>query len=412
MSSKNKKSDSTNIAVILYKSKTLSNGEHPLMLRVTQNRKRKYHSLGKSCQEKFWDSKNNRPKKSHPNFRVLKACISKKLAAYEDQIYELNKDEKDFTPDTLIQTIEKPQRKATVLDFFKEVIERLIASKQVGNAAIYKDTGNCLKKCFKGKDFAFSEIDHSFLIKFETYQRKNGNSENGISVRFRTLRALFNKAIQENIAKVSSYPFDKFKIAKFDTSTRKRALTRENLKEIEALEIDEDSSLYNAQQYFLFSYYSLGINFVDMANLKWENILNDRIFYKRAKTGKELNFKLRDETLKIINYWKPLTGRISDNYVFPILNKTIHNTPTQINNRVHKVITSVNKNLKEIGKRIGLATPLTTYVARHTFATVLKRSGVETAIISQAMGHKTEAITQTYLKSFENDIVDAAQNNL
>jgi integrase len=103
---------------------------------------------------------------------------------------------------------------------------------------------------------------------------------------------------------------------------------------------------------------------------------------------------------------------VQGDYIFPILNKEIHITPTQKHNRIHKVLTRVNKELKNIGKALAIEVSLTSYVARHTFATVLKSSGVNTAVISEAMGHQTEAITQTYLKSFENSIIDEAMEHL
>ncbi len=402
----------TTVAVILYKSKELANGEYPLVLRITKNRKRKYKYLSISCPEKLWDAENNRPKRSHPDKRKLDSIIAKTIAGYKDQIYDLEREGKDFTADTLFQSVQKPKRKISVLDFFEEIIKRLVASRMVGNAGVYKDCKGVLKKFIGGKDITFSDIDYAFLIKFETHMRKNGNTETAMSVRFRTLRALFNKAIQENVIVESAYPFKKFKIGKFDVSTRKRAITREDIKEIEGLEIAEKSTMFEARQYFLFSYYGLGINFIDIATLKWKNVLKDRIFYKRAKTGKEINFKLLPESTEFINYWRPITGGNSENYVFPILDRTKHETPTQIDNRVQKVLKRVNKDLKQIGKDIKLETPLATGVARHTFATVLRRSGVSTAIISQAMQHKSEQITNIYLKSFENDDVDAAQGNL
>ena len=140
--------------------------------------------------------------------------------------------------------------------------------------------------------------------------------------------------------------------------------------------------------------------------------MNGRIFYKRANTGNDLNFNLPPPALVIIEYWKPEQKPHRDEYIFPILNSNIHLTPLQRHNRIHKVLTRVNRDLKAIGIEVGIETPLTSYVARHTFATVLKRSGVATAIISEAMGHQTEAITQTYLKSFENSIIDEAMGHL
>lgn len=403
----------TTVNVILYKSKTLSNGEHPLMVRVSKNRVRKYISLGLSCDPKHWDAKTNLPKKSHPKKEVIESIISKAISTYKDKVIDFKHEGKDFTPDVLIAVAGKKVKKTTVFKYFEDRIERLRASNQIGNADVYKDTYNQLKNFTTDKDITFSQLDFDFLLKFETFFRSKELSDNAISVRFRTLRALFNSAIDEGYTKKDNYPFDKFKISeRFNTKTQKRAITKADIKRIEALKIKEGSTSFEAQKYFMFSYYGQGINFVDMAGLKWKNILGGRIFYKRAKTGSELSFSLNQPALEILEYWKPLTKRSDESYVFPILNELIHKTATQKSNRVQKVLTRVNRYLKLMGKELGIETPITTYVARHTFATVLKRSGVATAIISEAMGHHTEAITQTYLKSFENSIIDEAMGHL
>ncbi|TKC00180.1 site-specific integrase [Pedobacter cryophilus] len=403
----------TTIKAILFKSKTLSNGEHPIMLRVTKNRVRKYISLGISCHSKDWNEKDNLPKKSHPHKSIIDKIISKKVAEYNDALMNLKSEDKDFTPDVLINKASKPISKITVFNFFEQKIQQLKDAKQIGNSKVYNDTRNKLKKFLDNKDITFSQIDYNFLLKFETSLKADGLSDTGISVRMRTLRALFNAAIEENYAKRDNYPFHKFKITeRYNTKTQKRAITKEELKKIEALVFKQGSSEFEAQQYFLFSYYGQGINFVDVAHLKWVNLIDGRIYYKRAKTGTELNFKLPAPALKIIEFWRISNNPPKDDYIFSILNKQTHITPTQQHNRIHKVLTRVNQDLKEIGKMAEIGIPLTSYVARHTFATVLKKSGVSTAIISESMGHQTEAITQTYLKSFENSIIDEAMENL
>lgn len=404
--------NTTTIKGVLYKSKTLANGEYPIMLRITKDRKRKYISLGISCPLNLWDEKKNAPKRNHPHKDLIEKIIDNQVKEYKEKQLELKAENKEFTAVSLAAKVGSKSKKATVFQYFEEVINRLILSKAIGNANTYKDTYRSLKAYLNDKDITFSELDYSLLIGYETYLRKKGLAETSMAVYFRNLRALFNKAIKENVAKPQHYPFKQFQISKFDLSTRKRAITKEEIKRIEGLQLESGSVLNEARQYFLFSYYGSGINFIDMANLKWKNIVGHRLYYNRAKTGKELSFKLLDPAIKILDYWRPLTGQDQNNYVFPILNLSKHLTPQQIDNRVHKVITRVNKRLKELSAIAGLNVPLTTYVARHTFATVLKKSGINTAVISEAMGHQTEAITQTYLKSFENEILDEATQHL
>lgn len=159
---------------------------------------------------------------------------------------------------------------------------------------------------------------------------------------------------------------------------------------------------------FVFSYFCGGINFTDMANLTTENLVDGRLNYIRQKTGKKINLPLQEIALKII-------ARYADNdrgYLFPILDKREHKTPQQKHNRIHKMIGKVNLNLREIATLAGVSAYLTTYVARHSFATILKRSGVNIGIISESLGHSDLTTTQIYLDSFENSQIDEAMKNL
>ena len=147
-----------------------------------------------------------------------------------------------------------------------------------------------------------------------------------------------------------------------------------------------------------------------MSLLKYCDIQNGRIYYTRGKTGKIMNCKLNEEAEKIISKYD--RESTTEDYIFPILNRNIHNTERQILNRVHKVLGHINACLQQLSKELGLQIPLTTYVARHTYATVLKRSGVNIALISESLGHSDISTTQIYLDSFENSQIDEAMKNL
>ena len=146
---------------------------------------------------------------------------------------------------------------------------------------------------------------------------------------------------------------------------------------------------------------------MDMAYLTSKNIVGGRLIYTRRKTGKLINLPLSSEALSVLEV-KNNTG---GNYLFPILSSS-HKTEQMKLNRLHKVITKVNRVLKQIGKELNLSVKLTTYVARHSFATVLKREGVSTSIICETLGHSSEKVTQIYLDSFENSQIDEAMSKL
>jgi len=396
--------------VVLFISKTLKNGEHPLMIRMIQDRKPTYKSVGISCKKEWWDDINNRPHKRHPNRIEVDILINRKLQEVNTKILSLKNEDLELNPEQILSSNQKtPHLKTTVFHFFTETTERLIKSNRVGNANVFKDAQRALEKYRNQKDMTFRAIDLVFLNHFEEHLRERNVTENSISVYMRTLRALYNKAIIEGVVKKEHYPFGQYKISKLNTKTRKRALSKEDLNKLLELGIEKESKLFLAQQYFIFSFYTMGTNLVDMAHLKWSNIENGRLMYIRAKTGKHYNIKLLPPAQIIIDYFKQIA---TSEYIFPILHPTKHSTATQIDNRITKISKEVNKGLKKIALLCEIEGILTFYVARHSWATMLKRNGISTSIISEAMKHDTERTTQVYLDSFNNDILDLANESL
>lgn len=399
-------------SVVCYKSKTLSNGENPLMLQVTKDGKRKYQSLGISINPKFWDFAKNKPKPHCPNREYIQKIILDKQAELQKRMLELNSEQKEYTTTTLLNDESKKFELKTVSDFYQKLIEEYKANNKCGNRLIYKGSYNSLKVFTNDKlDIPFSAIDIAWLNKYEKWLRSKGNEETTMSLLFRTLRSTYNKAIKAKCARKSDYPFDEFRISKFDVRTQKRAIAK-----TEVLKFTKEVSPIGKRQYvqlskdiFMFSYLCGGINFTDIANLTKTNIVEDyRLQYTRQKTGKLIKLGLSEEAMKIIEQYAPE----SKGYLFPILDIKIHKTPLQKQNRIHKILGKVNINLKLIAAQLGVEGNLTTYVARHSFASVLKKSGVNIALISEALGHSDLSTTQIYLDSFDNEQVDEAMKNL
>lgn len=400
------------VSVVCYKSKTLSNGENPLMLQVSKGGKRKYQSLGISILPRYWDFTRNKPKPNCPNKEYIQKIILDKQRELQQRMLELNVEQKEYTTTTLLNNENTKFELKTVIEFYRELIEQYTHEDKCGNRLIYKSSFNSLKAFTKGKvDIPFSDIDASWLTKYEKWLRSKGNKETTMSLMFRTLRSAYNKAIESKCARKSDYPFDEYKINKFDTKTQKRAIAKK-----EVLKFTKEVGNIGKRQYvqlskdiFMFSYLCGGINFTDIANLTKENIIEGkRLHYIRQKTGKLIKLGLSDEAMQIIERY----ANESKGYLFPILNIKIHKTPLQKQNRIHKILGKVNINLKLIAAQLGIEGNLTTYVARHSFASVLKKSGVNIALISEALGHSDLATTQIYLDSFDNEQVDEAMKNL
>lgn len=393
--------------VVCYKSKILANGEHPLMLRVCKDGKKTYRSLGISVNPKHWSFSKNAPKASCPNREQILKIIIAKQAELQSRVLTLKSEQKDYTASSLLKSQNDKFTPKTVGEFYLELIEEYTRTEHCGNRLIYKGSYNSLKVFNKGKlDIPFSHIDTEWLVKYEKWLRSKGNKETTISLLFRTLRSAYNKAIQAKCARKSDYPFDDYKINKFDTTTQKRAIAKTDILEIKECQPKESKRQYMdlSRDIFMFSYLCGGINFTDIANLTTENITNGRLHYVRQKTGKTISIGLSDEAYTILSKYE--NG--ANGYLFPILDKSFHKTAQQKQNRIHKILVKVNANLKELANQLGIEANLTTYVARHSFASVLKKSGTNIAIISEALGHSDLATTQIYLDSFDNEQVDNA----
>jgi integrase/ribosomal protein L39E len=397
------------VKVILAKHKKLSNGEIPIWLRITKDRKISYLTIGQNTKLEWWDEKERLPNKKHPNQLILETLIAKKVAEAKKLIMESELDEKNYSAEDIVVKTKKEGGVTSIFKFYDEVIDRLKKANKVGNAHVYRDSRKALYNFRDGKDILFKNLSPTILNKMEEYFLGENVSENSISVYMRTLRSLYNKAILEGHARKDHYPFDTYKISKLNTKTKKRAITKDLMQKIIDLKLDGGTIEWHSKNYFLFSYYNMGINLVDIAHLKIKNIENGRLKYNRMKTGKEYNIKILPPALVILEYY--LSKQASE-YIFPILNDKVHLTPAQIHTRIKKVLKQVNGGLKEIAKSCKIDVHLTTYVARHSWATILKKSGVSTSIISEAMKHDTEKTTQVYLDSFENDIIDEANQRL
>ena len=400
------------VEVICYKVRPLKNGEFPLMLRITQSRKRKYVSIRMSVQERFWDFDKNKPKRNCPNKESIEKLIASKITEYNTLIVDMTADQREYTPQSLVQALENKVQTRTVGEMYNALITDMKKSNHLGNLAVYKYSRDSLLKYTRNRlDISFRDIDLTWLKRYEEWLHARGCKDTTVSQLFRTLRSVFNKAIEQGVIKQEVYPFKRFKLSKLDVSTQKRAITKEDVQKILALDLS-DTCFYMelAKDMFLFSYFGAGINFTDIALLRFADLKDGRIQYIRKKTGKPINFPLNEIAHEIINkYASPFWD--NDDYIFPVLHKDTHKTEVQKRNRIHKALGNVNKRLKEIGTMTGIDA-LTTYVARHTFATVLKRSGVNVAIISESLGHSDLATTQIYLDSFENSQIDEAMQNL
>lgn len=395
------------VKVLCYKSKTLANGEHPLMLCVCKDRKRKFQSLGISIHPSHWDFKKNEPNELCPNRDEITLLIQQKLYELKKAILSKKIEGKEFTASTLLENDKtRTSLHNNVGECFRYYINLLKEEERLRYAGMYEVSYNSFIKYSGTLDIPFSDIDSSWLKKYEVWMLKQNLAVNTVGTRIRHLRVIFNLAIERGIIKNDCYPFHSYKVSKMSAKTAKRALTKEDIMRVIAYK-GKTSMEILALDLFSFSYFSAGINFIDMAYLTRDNIKESQLEYYRAKTKKKIVIPLQKKAIEIIAKYADTSAV----YIFPIFS-SFHKTDVQKANRLHKVLAKVNTALKRIGEELCLPQKLTTYVARHSFATVLKRAGVSTSIISESLGHSSEKITQIYLDCFENSQMEEALSHL
>jgi len=402
------------VAPILYTSKKLSNGEHPIMIRLTLKGKRKYIGLGVNCKASCWDEVNNLPSKKHPQQKELVILINDLVNTISKKIYSAENSNIILTLEELAQSIENKTSSPTqsLSAYIDQICEILKADGKIETNNIFRSTKNAWTKFFKKEIFHFEDINPKSIHDFEQAGERRGNMPSTTFLYLRTVKTIINMAKREKICGPEYDPFQNYSFAKFRRiKTRKRAISREDFRKIEELELDEKSRLFHSRNYFIFSFYAGGINFVDLAQLKWANIEKNQLFYTRKKTNELINVPLMGQAVKILEIYKRFSNCKKDDFIFPILS-AIHSTSISITNRLHKVNHQINQDLQQIGETLKLDVKLTTYVARHTFATVLKKEGISVSIIGQALGHEDEKTTRIYLDSFGSDIMQQAFEKL
>lgn len=364
-------------------------------LRITFNRKPKYFSTGIDLTKEEFINRNKD--------RKLKA-VNLRLNEIEQRAEHIIDSLQPFSFESFQRKLlNNSSQGSNVYRIFQEQITDLRKQQRIKNAAAYEGAMNSLKK-FK-PELKLSEITVEFLRKFQQWHIDRGNSISTVGIHVRQLRAIYNLAVKEELVDKSDSPFrrDRYVIPKGLNS--KRALT---ITEVGLLfnYQPKTSSERKALDFWKFAYLCSGMNFIDIARLKFSNLDGDTIRYIRKKTQntkattEHITVPVRKEVLPIIEKWGN-NPEDKSNYVFPILRRG--ENAVQDNYRLTEFRDWVNKYTKKISASLGISKKVTSYVARHSFATVLHRNSVDTLMIQGLMGHSNMSVTQQYLADFEID---------
>ncbi len=387
------------ISSILDQRRELKEGTFPVKIRVTFKRERKYYSTGKNLSIEEW----KKLPESRSNKQIsVRTDIQFSFDKVKNAVIELEHDD-NFSFTTLNTHLGQNSVDYTLGTAFQTKIDSLLSESRIGSYNYYNDSLKAIED-FAGKKIPLERVTIDWLKKFEKHLLATGRNYTTVGMRCRAIRSIMNDALASGVIKEKQYPFGRGKYEIPTGQGRKLALTLQQIKKLVTYKDGSEATEHYRDLWF-FSYLCNGINFADLITLKYANIHNDEIYFIRSKTinasrvKKEINAIITPEMKMIMDKWGN-KDKSPDSYIFGFLNGD--ETPLEIKKRVRDVISNCNRHLRKIGKAIGIER-LSTYTARHSYATVLKRSGANIAYISESLGHSDLKTTENYLASFEKE---------
>lgn len=284
--------------------------------------------------------------------------------------------------------------------FMKEQIGRLESMKRMRTSETYTATYRSFMRFMDNKDVAIDEFDEKLMGEYENFLKMTGAGLNTVSFYMRIMRAVYNRAVDEGITD-QRYPFKK--VYTGIARTVKRALRFDDIRRIKNVDLSNEPNLAFARDMFMFSFYTRGMSFVDMSFLSKSNLSGGVLSYCRRKTGQRLDIKWEKCMQEIVERYDACGP-----YILPIV------SPDKGDERLQyrQCQCRINAYLKRLGRMMGFLHPLTMYVARHSWASVAKSRNVPLSIISEGMGHDSDATTRIYLASIEASRIDEANSSI
>ena len=318
------------------------------------------------------------------------------VARLEKVVRLLETEHRRFTADDVITMFHKQTKDSSLLNFMHGVIAQLKQLGKIRTSETYTATLKSFMAFRDEQDVPLDGVTSDMMLMYEAYLKARGVRMNTISFYMRILRAVYNRAVEKGLT-TQNNPFRH--VYTGVDKTVKRAIPIKAIKALKELDLSMNPTLDFARDMFIFSFYTRGMSFIDMAYLKKSDIKNGILTYRRRKTGQELSIKWEKCMAEIVAKYP----ENKTDFLLPII-KESDNERRQYDNALHLV----NYRLKELSTMLKLQRPLTMYVARHSWASAAKAKNVPLSVISEGMGHDSEATTQIYLASLETSVVDKA----
>ena len=328
---------------------------------------------------------------------MLKSRMDTDLRRLRSCICMLEKKKTSFTVQQILELYVAPGEEYGFLLYGKMLLDELRKIGKWRTADTYSKALSSLEHYLgEQADIPLSEMDSYVMVGYESWLKGNGLCPNSTSYYMRNLRAIYNRAVEQGLVQ-QQYPFKQ--VYTGVEKTRKRAVSLHVIRDIRDIKLEKESQIW-ARDLFMFSFYTRGMSFVDMVFLKKKDLQNGILSYRRNKTGQRLYIKWEKPMQDILDRY----DTADTPYLLPIIQNNGIDEWKQYHNEVHRI----NRNLKTVGQLIGLSVPLTTYVARHAWASIAQSKNIALSVISEALGHDSEQTTRIYLASLDTAVVDKA----
>lgn len=302
-----------------------------------------------------------------------------------------------LSADDIVEEFKLYRSRYSLFRFMESVIMNLKECGKIRTAETYTASLQSFSRFRRGRDLMLDEITPDLIQAYEAYLRARGAVPNTTSFYMRILRAVYNRAVESEAIEQRN-PFRH--VYTGTERTIKRAIPIAAISRIKNLELPRGSKMDFARDMFMLSFYLRGMSFVDMAFLRKKDRADNHVTYRRRKTGQRLDIAWTKEMQSIVEKYPPNPTQ----YLLPILTNPLSDERSTYRNRA----SCINRQLKTIARMTNLKIPLTLYCARHSWASAARTKGIPVSIISEGMGHDSEATTQIYLASLETSVIDRA----
>ncbi|MCE9164018.1 MULTISPECIES: tyrosine-type recombinase/integrase [Bacteroidaceae] len=387
-----------------FRASSSSTKEGTLFYQVIHKRVPRQIHTGYKLYPQEWDAENKEivfPPGIGDNRRnylvSLKDALRKDIKRLKSIISRLERADGAYTAEDVVESYLSPTDTHSFISFAHTLVGQL---KQIGKQyTAYETAINSFTRFRKEQDVPLDEVDSDLMMTYEAYLKSKGICPNSSSFYMRNLRAIYNRAVDKELTEQRN-PF-KHVYTGID-KTVKRAVPLSVIRQIRDLDLNLHPAMDYARNIFMFSFYTRGMSFIDMAFLKKKDLQNGVLSYRRHKTNQQLFIKWEKPMQELIDKF----DTSGTPYLLPIIKNCDNDARKQYKSDAHRV----NQSLKKIGKMLGLAISLTSYVARHSWASIAKSKNIPIATISEAMGHDSENTTRIYLASLDTTVVDKANS--